>query len=554
LEAKQLRRFSVVTGIVTGRAAEAYCGVLLLAVARRSVRANLDGLGYVDMVPFHRAVGWWCVAMVTLHSLAFSADYLIRGGLEEWLSACLPFFPDPEESMNTLGLVNFFGLASLLFAIALGALSIPRVRRVAYDKFYAVHIMASVGFVIFASLHYLPWLWFSLPGIAFYAHDRWAARRSRSRPERVRARILSEGSSSCIALLTWSQPSPGGLAPGHRWVSVCAPGVSAQEWHPFSVIQHRGQSHVMIKGLGDWSRSLCRLLSSNAAARVRVEGPFGRTVIKPGRGARSLLLIAGGVGVAPHADLLCGLQAHGCAGWERITLLWAVRHSEYTAMTSACVDLAAMSRSARVLVFVTDREMPLELEPREPAARSAAVSDLEGAARAHRVKTLHSRVAFVLACLPAVACVAAAAWSFRPLLRGLDPYSTNLTTFTIFKRAVPEIVALCLDLPVVVGLALAHTLLSRAHRGAPSSAEDPDARSHQLCSGACPAGEGPASDLQVRFSKPDLHKEMALEAEAGILDVHVCGPSRMTEAARQGARTLRKAGLSVRVDVHDPDL
>lgn len=526
--------------------------MLLLSIARRSARVSLDGLGYVDMLPFHRAVGWWCVATVTLHSLAFSGDYLIRGGLTRWLYACVPL-PRHDGAMNTLGLVNFFGLVSFLFAIALGVFSIPRVRRAAYDKFYVVHVVASAGFILFACLHYIPWVWFSLPGIAFYAYDRRVARRSRSLAQRVRARILCEHGSSSIALLTWNSVLPYGPKPGHRWASICVANISAEEWHPFSVIQHDGQTHVLIKGLGDWSQSLCCLASSQATLNIQVEGPFGRTLTKQSTQPRNLLLIAGGVGVSPHVDLLCGIREHEGAKWENVTLLWAVKHREYTAMSSECVDLAALLRAARVLVFVTDRENPLDA-CESATVSSGSVNAPEIMACTLEVKPLHSKAGFVLACLPAIAGVAAVAWGFEPLLRCVDRYSTNLTTFAIAKRLVPVLVALCLGLPGVLGMALVHALLRHLRPRAVPCAADPEGLAHQLSSGTSRVDENPANEIRVTFAKPDLHSEMAREAELGPMDVHVCGPNRMIKAARQGAQSLTNAGFDVLLDVHDPDL
>lgn len=538
------RRFLVITGCVTGRNAEIHCGLLLLAVARRSTKVNLDGLGYVDMLPFHRAVGWWCAAMVTVHSLAFSGYYLARGGWTLFWQAC---FPVPtggiNDSMNTLGLVNFFGVVSFLCAIGLGVFSMPRVRRAAYDKFYIVHLVTASGFILFACLHYIPWVWFSLPGIAFYAYDRWMARRSRRVAREVTARILVDNGLSSIALLTWNGASPSGPKPGHRWASICVTNVSAREWHPFSVIQHKGQTHVMIKGLGDWSQSLCRMVSEQATLNIRVEGLFGRTLSTSNRQARNLFLIAGGVGVSPHVDLLCGIREHAGAKWETTTLLWAVRHREYTAMSSKCVDLAAISQAARVLVFVTDQPAPSEESVTVSSARSP-----ESAACAPGAKPFHAKAGFVLACLPAIACVAAVAYSFEPLLDYLDAYSKSLITFAIAKRLVPVLVALCLCFPGAIGVAIMHALLSRVPPASVIGNAGPESQQRLT------ADERPANEVLVTFAKPDLHSEVAREAELGPMEVHVCGPSRMIEAVRCSVRTLRRAGFEVALDVHDPDL
>lgn len=58
----------------------------------------------------------------------------------------------------------------------------------------------------------------------------------------------------------------------------------------------------------------------------------------------------------------------------------------------------------------------------------------------------------------------------------------------------------------------------------------------------------------MTFAKPDLHGEIAREAELGPTDVQVCGPGRMIEATRQSVRSLTSVGFDILLGIHDPDL
>ena len=155
-----LKESLVFTGIVTGRAAAIYLGMMLLGISRRSIVSDWHGLDYPNLIAFHRVVGWWVLAMSILHSLAFGFYYLQKGGWFEVWQACLPVAvscrgPEERDCWNILGLVNGFGVVATAVSILLGIFSQQLVRRGFYNLFYFTHLVSSFLFMLFCRLAWL---------------------------------------------------------------------------------------------------------------------------------------------------------------------------------------------------------------------------------------------------------------------------------------------------------------------------------------------------------------------------------------------------------------
>merc|ERR1712176_1176230 len=97
----------------------------------------------------------------------------------------------------------------------------------------------------------------SFAGIAYYSYDRLTAWRLRTQSSAVKAEIACQGPSSSIVHLAWEASGACELMPGSRWVYLCIEGLSTVQWHPFSIMRTGNRTHVLVKGLGDWSSSLC---------------------------------------------------------------------------------------------------------------------------------------------------------------------------------------------------------------------------------------------------------------------------------------------------------
>ena len=144
------------------------------------------------------------------------------------------------------------------------------------------------------------------------------------------------------------------------WVHV--PGVSALEWHPFSISSSPSLSYgedgvvefsILNMGEGTWTGNLAKYAqehgptisasknhgASSAAAtdiseltHIALDGPFGRAIDYSRRS--TIILVAGGIGVTPMISILAEIAARrrdpgkfGDAGAvQNVFFVWSIRH------------------------------------------------------------------------------------------------------------------------------------------------------------------------------------------------------------------------------------
>ncbi|CAK9080671.1 unnamed protein product [Durusdinium trenchii] len=288
-ESRSLLKDSLVfTGIVTGRAAAMYLGMLLLAISRRSIISDRWNLDYPNMIAFHRPVGWWVLWMSLLHSLAFGFYYLCRGGWRELLEACLPVAvrcDGSDHCWNTLGLVNGFGVVATAATIILAVSSQKVIRRRFYNLFYFTHLVTSFVFMLFCGLHDFAMVILMFPGLVFYVRDRFSGLVSLRGSTEVTINILCRSETSSLVMFSW-YPAEGNrgshLLPGTRWVYCRQKTISGLEWHPYSTIFHGNRAFILLKAAGDWSTSLCNSATRDTL-RLDIEGPYGKSSDSSGR-------------------------------------------------------------------------------------------------------------------------------------------------------------------------------------------------------------------------------------------------------------------------------
>ena len=185
-------------GYISGEACKLMMGLCLLPIARQSVWLNAAAAGYPEGIAFHRVTGWWCVAQVVVHTVAYTVEEAMEamddyarweeehhgpanhtqhhrerafptahGEYENtkwhaaWKAVWVFFWPwaprlnddtgKPEP--NTEGVFILVGLIGTLAAIALAVFALPRVRRARYDLFYLVHVPAAALFIVMGAVH-----------------------------------------------------------------------------------------------------------------------------------------------------------------------------------------------------------------------------------------------------------------------------------------------------------------------------------------------------------------------------------------------------------------
>ncbi len=119
---------------------------------------------------------------------------------------------------------------------------------------------------------------------------------------------------------------------------ICFPGISFTQWHPFSISSSPNESDgeyspkefsIFVKAIGGFTTSICQAAASDptkiAGRNALVEGPYGSVMIDH-FAYRTLLCVAGGVGVTPFISLINELSNEPAGSQARtIHLHWAVR-------------------------------------------------------------------------------------------------------------------------------------------------------------------------------------------------------------------------------------
>jgi hypothetical protein len=166
-----------VVALVAGRLARLnLAACLLLASNGESWLFGAASLGYAEAMPLHRVTGWWCAGQAALHALGYMLFYVYTGGRRSlWLNIFpAPFTAAELEVMaynnftqwNRSGLINGFGVLSVLASLALVLAALPYFRRHSYEVFQRLHLPFAMVFVLLCALHDLPILMFAAPGLA----------------------------------------------------------------------------------------------------------------------------------------------------------------------------------------------------------------------------------------------------------------------------------------------------------------------------------------------------------------------------------------------------
>lgn len=360
-------------GLITARLARFNLGLsLLLATRGKSgwlARATGGWLGLPEAVPLHRAAGWWCAGHSAVHSVAYISFYPWTGGLTSLWRNVFPVSLPPPGGMNTLGLVNFFGLLAFVALMMLAITALPFVRARYYHVFQRLHLPFAVLFVICCALHDLPILLFSVPGIAdWYLGWRSTRRGNRSQALPAKAKRLACTSGPWIeltvdcrntSLLGAAQRAGRVPAPRGEWALVRVAALG-RESHPLSVVMSADGtlSALVTARAGDWSGQLAALSDTEdgdggSTCEVEIIGPFAA-----GGGDWSLseepalLLLAGGTGVFGWLPSMRDANECTC---RQVHLVWCVKtEADYRALANM---LPPKSAGVRVTIFVTGADV-----------------------------------------------------------------------------------------------------------------------------------------------------------------------------------------------------
>ena len=298
-------------GQLTGLAA-AYFALLQLVLMSRSPWLDqvfgMDGLAWA-----HRWLGFLTIWLVLAHGAFTIAGYAMGDGS-----------PILAEAWTILTTYAWVWPATVGFAafVVIGITSVRAARRrLSYESWFLVHLLAyaaiALGFahevLVGSDFMHDPlarayWIGLYAIAIGLVAAFRIGAPIRLNVRHRLRvAHVVREGPGLASIYVTGRDLDRLAVRSGQYFVWRFIAGSSWWHGHPFSLSSAPNGDwlRITVKALGDDTRALQRL---PIGTRVLVEGPYG-VLTGARRRRRKVLLIAGGIGIAPLRALVESLPA-----------------------------------------------------------------------------------------------------------------------------------------------------------------------------------------------------------------------------------------------------
>ena len=295
----------LLTGIgrLTGLLGAYLALVQLILLARLPALERL--VGFDRLTVWHRWNGHVCIDLIVAHVIftVWGYSLLDRIGVGSEVSTMLGGGIYPGMVTATIG-------TGLLIAVVASSLVIVR-RRLRYEWWYAVHLMAYAGIAL-AWFHEIPTgnefvlqrvasdYWRALALLAIAIVVVWRVLVPLAGMFRYRLRVAElaiEGPGVVSLRITGRNLERLGAHAGQfflwRFLAPRAWGTA----HPFSLsaAPGGGSLRITVKGLGDHT---ARIAQIEPGTRVLAEGPFGVFTDERRRGDKAVL-IAGGIGITP---------------------------------------------------------------------------------------------------------------------------------------------------------------------------------------------------------------------------------------------------------------
>lgn len=354
----------------------AYLALIQLVLMSRS--PWLDQVFGMDRLAWaHRWLGFATVWLIVAHGIFIVLGYA-AGDARSILDEAWTLVTTYEWVLPaTIGGVLF---------ILVGISSVRAARRsLSYEAWFLLHLLAylaiALGFLhqLFVGADFMhDWLarayWIALFVLAFalIVAFRFGAPIVLNIRHRFRvARVVREGPGLTSIYISGRDLHALPVRSGQYFVWRFLDGHSWWHGHPFSLSSAPNGEwlRITVKALGDDTRSLQRLA---VGTRVLAEGPYG-VLTGLRRRRRRILLIAGGIGIAPLRALVESLPAAP----GDMTLLYRAREPKHIVFREE-LDALARLRGIDVRYLVGRRgsaEMPKD--PLEPRALRAAVPDIK---------------------------------------------------------------------------------------------------------------------------------------------------------------------------------
>jgi predicted ferric reductase len=336
--------------------------IALIGLVLMSRSPWLDrSFGLPRLAQWHRWIGFSCVWLLVAHTVLTTVGFALTTGSDAVTETWALLTTYPYVLMATVGLAML---------IVVGVLSVRAARaRLTYETWYYIHLYAYLGMALgFAHQLVLGTDFLSDPiavayWIALYVLTVAAIVIFRiGRPVQLFLRhqlrvanVVAEGPGAVSVYVTGRDLEELGAQPGQYFLWRFLAGDGWWKAHPFSLSAAPNDRFLRftVNGTGDGTNDVRRLVPGT---RVVAEGPYGAFTGDDPTG-RPILLIAGGMGVAPLRALLEGMPArHGA-----ITLVYRASQKQDVVFVDE-LETLSKSRGAR-LHFLIGRRSALRRDP-----------------------------------------------------------------------------------------------------------------------------------------------------------------------------------------------
>lgn len=330
-----------------------YCILLEVLLMSRApfIERHFDLHETIDL---HRLTGYGILFSVVAHVVFVTLGYAAPGHVGLWHQFVMFNTQFEDIFIATLGTLLFFVATALSVQVAR--------KRLPHEWWWLMHL-SLYGAILFVTLHqvktggdFLGHFWFTAYWYAWYigvfgllAYYRFCRPLLSSLRHRFRVeRVTQEARGVYSVYISGRHVEDFQFQPGQyaTWW-LLAPGMWWQG-HPFSFSGPAGQRLLRFtaKVSGDFSG---RLDSLRPGTPVIIDGPRGGFTASRAARASNVLLVAGGIGVAPYVPIIWELLAAG----KTVTLLYAARTPQDVAFASELRVLE--QRGLRVQTFMSEQ-------------------------------------------------------------------------------------------------------------------------------------------------------------------------------------------------------
>eukprot|EP00048_Salpingoeca_helianthica_P017487 m.237486 g.237486 ORF g.237486 m.237486 type:complete len:545 (+) comp21154_c0_seq1:2555-4189(+) len=356
-------------GRIFGNVCSFFSSFVLMPAARTGIWVNVFAIPYERAIKYHRFFGVLMYVAVTLHALMFWAQWLDEGHLKENIFGYQGMFAFKE--IQVYDDPTWVIVETSWFLMTLSIISIF-FRRYFYTGFQYFHQAAGIIFYVAGIIHGWGFWYYAIGGLILWLCDR-LSRGLQSITTYTPARFEWHSASSCTFIkLEGNLPK---YTPG-QYFMLNIPGVSINEWHPYSASASLDNSLIFYlrarPNSTSWvpssmqSSTLCNLFTrpewsarlADLAARtdqkrtsgtveypvVRMQGPYGHI---DSSSHETLLLFGGGIGITPLIATYTEMRRRASLGTlpsrlRKVVLVWVTRNMhDFHMFEDVLLDAAA---------------------------------------------------------------------------------------------------------------------------------------------------------------------------------------------------------------------